>query len=141
MPMVFSLTFTLPTFVFSFSLIFVDNTKRRAGVPCCQMKNMNFLRAGELHRRAGCTTGWASWLHSKLGYRKGGPESYPFLQPAPPFFAARRLALLSFVQPASPTKGYIFHLETRPSSPPISATHFFQASMLPLRVSVRWALG
>jgi len=32
------------------------NTKRRAGRaggPCCQMKNMNYPRGGELHRSAG----------------------------------------------------------------------------------------
>jgi len=34
-------------------VIFTDNTKRRAGRPFCQMKNMNFLWAGKLHRRAG----------------------------------------------------------------------------------------
>jgi len=57
---------------------------------CCQMKNMNFPRAGELHRRVGwqaalqdgpmgCTLRLASRLHIKLGYGKRRPEGCPFL--------------------------------------------------------------
>jgi len=41
-----------------------NNTKRRAGRaggPCCQMKNMNFPLAGELHRRGA----------GRLHYRNG----------------------------------------------------------------------
>jgi len=44
-----------------------DNTKRRAGGPCCQMNNMNFPRA-QKGWPAGCTTGWASGLHIKAGW-------------------------------------------------------------------------
>ena len=73
---------------------------------------MNFPRAAELHTTAGCTLNWAVEM--------GGPEGYPFLQPAgPPFCAPRRPSLLSCVQPTSPPK-FIFHLETQPSSPAIS---------------------
>ena len=88
----------------------MDNTKRRAGCDgrlCCQMKNMNYPRAGELHRRAGrqaalqdwpvgCTLRGANGLHIRLNWaaEKGGPEGCPFLQPAPPFFAARRTTFL-----------------------------------------------
>jgi len=86
------------------------------------MKNMNFPRAGELHRRAGrqaalqggpvgCTLRWAA--------EKGGPEGCPFLQPAgSPFCTARWPVLLSSMQPASPPTVHVFHLETRSSSPP-----------------------
>jgi len=81
-------------------LVVRDDTKRRAsgrGGLCCQMKNMNFPRVGELHRRAGrqaapqdgqvgCTLSWAA--------EKDGPEVCPFLQLIPPFSAARRTAFL-----------------------------------------------
>ena len=61
------------------------------------MKNMNFLRAGELHRRAGrqaaqqdrpvgCTLRWPT--------EKGGPEGCPFLQHSPPFSAIRQTTFL-----------------------------------------------
>jgi len=75
----------------------MDNTKRRAGGPCCQMKNMNFLGAGELHRRPG------QWVAEM-----GGPEGCAFLQAGLSFFVARRTALLCsppdrlFVKPTSP---------------------------------------
>ena len=91
----------------------------RAGGPCCQMKNMNFLRTGELHRRAerqaapqdepaGCTLKQSDWLHIRVGYgkRRAGELPFsaaprPFPQPAgPSVCAAHRLALLSSVQPA-----------------------------------------
>ena len=107
------------------------NTKQRAGGPCCKMKNMTFPGAGDLHRRAGwqaalqdgpvgCKLSWAS--------EKGGLEGCPFLQLAgPPFCAACWPALLSSVQPTSPPKIHVFHLETRPfslPSPPISVSLF-----------------
>ena len=84
-----------------------DNIKRKTGRAegqCCQIKNIKFLWDGELHRRAGrqaaqqgrpvgCTLGRAGGLHIKLApTEKGGPEGYPFPQPAGPFF----------VQPAGP---------------------------------------
>jgi len=49
---------------------------------------------------------------------KGGPEGCPFVQLALSFSAARRPTLLSSVQPVSLPKVHVFHLETRPSSPP-----------------------
>ena len=98
-----------------------DNTKQRPGGLCSQMKNMNFPRAGELHRRAGrqdrCTTGQTSGLHSKLGCRKGRLEGCHFLQPAPPFFAAHWTVFLCS-PPFCLLKVHVFHLETRPSSSP-----------------------
>ena len=54
------------------------NRAEQAGGPCCQMKNMNFLRG----------------LHIKAGWQvaeKGGPACCLFLQAAgPPFCAARQ---------------------------------------------------
>ena len=68
-----------------------DSTKRRAGRaggPCCQMKNMNYQRAGELHRAdrqaalqdwlVGCTLSGTSGLHIKLGCGKGRSGGMPF---------------------------------------------------------------
>ena len=113
-----------------------DNTKRRAGRaggPCYQIKNMNFPWVGELHRRAGwqaaqqdrpvgCTLGWAGGLHIKLTYWKGRAGGLPFSATHPALFRnpLDRLfvqpALLSSVQPVSPPKVHVFHLETRPSN-------------------------
>jgi len=107
----------------------MDNTEQRAGGLCCQMKNMNFPRAGELHRRAdrqatpqdgqvGCTLRRSGRLHIKLGCGKGQAGGLPFS-------AVRRTAF--FVQPAgplfclvcsSPPKIHLFCLETQPFSPP-----------------------
>ena len=81
-------------------------------------------RAGKAALQDGpvvCTSRRAGGLHSKLGCEKGRPKDCPFLQPAqplpqpagPPFCAARRPALL-----CNPPKVHVFHLETRPSSPP-----------------------
>ena len=78
----------------------LDNTKRKAGRtggPCYQMKNLNFLQAAchtegqddRLHYRTGQ---WAA--HLNLVAEKDGPEGCSFLQPALPFSAARRTALL-----------------------------------------------
>jgi len=85
-------------------------------------------RAAQKGGPAGCTTGWASELHIKLGCGKGRAGGLPFSAARPAFFrsptnrlfcAARRPPLLSCVQqPASRSKIYFFHLETRPSSPP-----------------------
>ena len=71
------------------------------------MKKINYPPAGELHRRVGrqtapqdwqvgCTLRGASGLHIKWNWaaKKGGPDGSPFLQPASPFFAARRTAFL-----------------------------------------------
>jgi len=96
---------------------------------------MNFLWAGELHRRAGwqaaqqdrpvgCTLRQAGGLHITLAYGKGQAGGLPFsaarpalfrnlpdrlfVQPGPPF--------LSSVQPTIPPKVHIFHLEARPSN-------------------------
>ena len=104
--------------------------------PCCQMKNMNYPRGGELHRRAGrqsalqdcpvgCTLRWAGGLLIKLGYRNGRSGGLLFSEPTPPysqparspFCAARRPALLSCLLCSPPTV-HVFHSETRPSSPP-----------------------
>jgi len=104
-----------------------DNTKRRAGRaggPCCQMKNMKFPRTGELHRRAGrqaalqngpvgCILRQAGGLHIKLGCQNGRVGGLPF--------SAVRLAIFRsppFCLLCSPPKVNVFHLETRPSSPP-----------------------
>jgi len=97
---------------------------RRAGGRCCRIKKLNFLRADELHRRACCTTGRASGLHSKLVYRKGRAGGLPFSAARPVLFRSPPDRLL--VQPddppfcllCSPPKVHVFHLETRPSSPP-----------------------
>ena len=112
----------------------LDNTKRQAGGPYCQIKNINLLRAGKLHRRAGQqaalqdgSVGCTLRLHRpasctlSLATERGGLEGYPFLQASPSFSADR-----PFVQPAGPSfcllcrppKIHVFHLETRPSGPP-----------------------
>ena len=44
--------------------------------------------------QVGCTLRGASGLHINWAAEKGGLEGCPFLQPAPPFFAARRTAFL-----------------------------------------------
>ena len=92
------------------------------------MKNVNFPRAGELHRRTGrqaalqdepvdCTSSWA--------VEKSGTEDALFSCPPRPFpqsagspCTARWPTLLSSVQPASPPAVHVFHLETRSSSSP-----------------------
>jgi len=77
-------------------------------------------RASGLHIKAGCTVG-LSWTAEK-----SGSEGCPFLQPAPPFSAARRPALLSAVQTA---EGPLFSLgnttrqPARPAGPQISVIH------------------
>ena len=96
------------------------------------MKNMNFPRAGELHRRAGrqdeqvgCTLRRSGGLHIKLGCSKGRAGGLPFSAARPALFRSPTDRL--FVQPAgrpfclmcsSPPKIHLFHLETRPSIPP-----------------------
>jgi len=104
------------------------------------MKNMNFPRAGELHKKragrqaapqdgqVGCTLRQSGGLNIKLGCGKGWAGGLPFSAVRPALFrnptdrlicASRRPAPLSCVQqPASPPKIHLFHLETRPSSPP-----------------------
>jgi len=73
------------------------------------MKNMNYLRAGELHRRAGrqaaqqdwqvgCTLRGASRLHIKLGCGKGRSGRLPFSAARPALFRSPPHRL--FVQPA-----------------------------------------
>jgi len=75
------------------------------------MKNMNYPRAGELHRRAGrqaalqdwpvgCTLRGASGLHIKLGCGKGRSGGLPFSAPRPALFRSPPHRL--FVQPAGP---------------------------------------
>jgi len=112
--------------------------------PCCQMKNMNYPRGGELHRRAGrqsalqdcpvgCTLRWAGGLLIKLGYRNGRSGGLLFSEPTPPSFAARSIALLcspparpsvlSSVQPADSSRlsfGNTALQPARPAGPPIS---------------------
>jgi len=123
-----------------------DNNKRRAGGPCCQMKNMNFPRAGELHRRAGwqvalqdwpvgCTLRGAGGLHIKLCCGKGRSgglpisAARPFSQPAAPLLcAARWPALLSCLlcSPADSSRfsfGNMALQPARPAGPPISVIH------------------
>jgi len=117
----------------------MENTKwraGRAGGPCCQRKNVNFPRADELHRRAGqqtalqngpvgCTLRQAGGLHIKLGCGKGRVGGLPFsaarsaLFRSPPDRLFVQPALLSSVQYDSLPKVHVFHLETRPSSPPV----------------------
>ena len=84
-----------------------DNTKQRPGGLCSQMKNMNFPRAGELHRRAGrqdvlrdrpvdCTVSWAV---EKGGWRAAIFCSLPhlFSQPTgPSFYVAHPSACWKF---------------------------------------------
>ena len=107
----------------------------RAGGPCCQMKNMNFVRTGELHRRAerqaapqdkpaGCKLKQSDWLHIRVGYgkRRAGELPFsaaprPFPQPAgPSVCAAHRLALLSSVQPAENSRFSFGNTARRPSN-------------------------
>ena len=69
----------------------------------------------------GCTVSWAA--------EKGGPESCPFLQPAPPFSAARRPALLSSVQSAESLRFSFRNTSfqpARPAGPPISVIHMIK---------------
>ena len=82
---------------------------RRAGGPCFQMNNMSFWRAAQKARPAGCTTGRDSELHIKAGPRAAEKPA------GPPFCAARWPGPLSYVQSS---EIHVFHLETRPSSPP-----------------------
>ena len=116
----------------------MDNTKRRAGRaggPCCQMKNMNYPRAGELHRRAGqqaaiqdwpvgCTLREVGGLHIKPGCGKGRSGGLPF-SAAHPFLCSppARPSVLSSVQPAGSSPfsfGNMALQPARPVSPPIS---------------------
>ena len=95
--------------------------------PCCQMKKINFPRAGELHRRAS----WQAALQDgpvgctlSLAAEKGGLEGCPFRQPA----------LLSSVQSAEnscfsfgnslPTLQLV---SLQPADPPISVIRMFAA--------------
>jgi len=72
----------------------------------------------------GCTLtlGWAAGCTLSWPAEKGGPESCPFLPHALFHNSLDRLfvqpALLSSVQPTSPPKVHVFHLETRPSRLP-----------------------
>ena len=74
------------------------------------MKNMNFPRTGELHRRAGpsgCTTRRASGLRKRAGRRaaeKSGPEGCGKERAGGLPFSADRAALLSSVQPAESSR-------------------------------------
>ena len=103
-------------------------------------------RAAQKGGPAGCTTGWASELHIKLGCgkwrpagctlswaaEKGGPEGCPFLQLAPPFSAARRTAFLCSTlarpyilcaaarQPAERSRFPFGSTALQPAGPPIS---------------------
>ena len=124
------------------------------------MKNMNYPRAGELHRRAsreaalqnwpvGCTLGGPVGCTLNWAAGKSGREGCPFLQPAPPFFAVRRTAflcspparpsVLSSVQPADSSRfsfGNMALQPARPTGPPISVIHlvvlvFLHATFLP----------
>ena len=97
-----------------------DNTKRttegwRARGPCCQMKNMNFLRTGELHTKEGWQVapqdgpvGWtlrrAGVLH--LGCGKGRAGGLPFSAACPALFRSPPHRL--FVQPAGPPFCLVF---------------------------------
>jgi len=66
-----------------------------------------------LRRAGGCTLNWVA--------EKGGPKDFHFLQAGPSLSASSRTVLLSsppFCLLCSPPKIYVFHLETRPSSPP-----------------------
>ena len=96
------------------------------GGSCCQMKNMNFPRAGEMHRRCaqkhtsrqtalqdgpvGCTLRRAGGLHSKLGCGKGRAGGLPFSAARPALFRSPRNRLfvkhapLSSVQPADSSR-------------------------------------
>jgi len=115
-----------------------DNTNWRAGGLCFRMKNVNFRRAGGLHRRqtggpVGCTKRRSSglWKRAVPAAKKGQPSGPPFsaaqsnVHPVgPPLCAAHWPVLLCSlrarpsVQLASPRKIHVFHLATRPSSPP-----------------------
>ena len=101
--------------VLDISLCSMENTKRsagRAGGLCCQMKNMNFPWAGELHRRAvrqaalqdgpaGCTLRRAAGLHIKLGCRKRRAFSATCRIA---FLCSPQARPLSFVQPAESSR-------------------------------------
>ena len=102
-----------------------DNTKRttegwRARGPCCQMKNMNFLRTGELHTKEG----WqVAPQDGPVGCGNGRAGGLPFSAACPAVFRSPPDCL--FVQSAGPpfcflcslAKVHVFDLETRPSSP------------------------
>jgi len=96
---------------------------------------MNFPQTGELHRRAGwqaalqdgpvgCTLRRGGVLHIKLGCGKGRARGLPFSAAHPTLFC--NLPDHVFVQLIGPPfcllcsllTAHIFHLETRPSSPP-----------------------
>ena len=100
-----------------------DNTKRRAGRaggPCFQLNNMNFPRAGGLHRKPGPDFCLLE-LHIKAG-------RWAAEKPAgPPFCAARRPGPLFCVQPS---EIQVFHLETQPSSPPTLQLVLSQKNLL-----------
>ena len=95
------------------------------------MKNMNFLRAGELHRRVGrqaaqqdrpvgCTLRRACGLHNKMAYRKGWAGGLPFSAVHPTLFwnPPDRLfvqpAILSSVQPAESSRFLFGNTVTEP---------------------------
>jgi len=83
---------------------------------------MNFPQAGELHRRVGRqAVGQASGLHIRAGrtgctlswpMEKGGPEGYPFLQPALFRNPPDRL----FVQPAKSSRFSFGNTALQPSN-------------------------
>ena len=92
------------------------------------MKNMNFSRAGELHRRAcrqaalqdgpvGCTLRRAGGLYIKLGCGKGWAGGLPCFSARPALF--RSPLDRFFVQPTGPPICLLCSLP----SPPISVIH------------------
>ena len=104
-----------------------DKTNWRAGGPCFQMKNVNFRRAAQK------TEGRAGGLRKRTGQAaEKSKQLWPALFRSQVYYAARRPALVysplarPVVQPAgppfcaagSPRKIQVFHLATRPSSPP-----------------------
>jgi len=105
------------------------------GRPRCQMKNMNYPRAGELHRRVGRQAALQDWLvgctlRGPAGCGKGWSGGLPFSAAHPALFRSPPHRL--FVQPAllscllcSPSTVHIFQLETWPSSPPDPPTWVF----------------
>ena len=125
--MSFCLQYVFCTFCKAF-VQYWDNTKTLIGGPFFQMKNVSYRRADRLHRRqkggpAYCTKGRASRL-KKL--EKGSPLAHPFPQPslmcsplARPV-VQHRLPARPSIKLASPWKIHVFHLVTRPSSPPFS---------------------
>ena len=111
-----------------------DNTKRRAGGLEGHVANWKTWifqgkasctgRAGRLHYRTGQWAAHWGGLQIKLGCRKGRAGGLPFSAVQPVLF--RITPDRPFEQPASPPfcllwsppKIHVFHLETRPSSPP-----------------------